>query len=137
MNSEKLQEIKERFARATPGPWEWDVHSKNKCVNLLTTHSGRYCVMGFERWGPQGAAPTFQVYRQYEGTMRERGSIGVYRADKFIKSHSGLEHHVGWDDYIDHPDAEFIAHAIEDVSFLLNEVDKLQNILDRHIGRIN
>ena len=132
MNSEKLQEIKGRFARATPGPWEWDVHSRNKCVNLLTTHSGKCCVMGFKRWGAQGAAPTFQVYKQYEGSIRERRGIGLFRADIFTKSHPGLEHHVGWDDYIDHPDAEFIAHAIEDVPFLLNEIERLQKELEKY-----
>jgi len=59
MNKEELNKIKTRCAKATPGPWEWNVNSACKIVMLKTTHSGGYYVMGFERWGLQGAAPKF------------------------------------------------------------------------------
>jgi len=125
MTGEELGAIEAREAAATPGPWVWDVNSRNNVVHLRTDHSGHVYVMGFKRWGMQGAAPTFQVYRKYEGPLYERGSIGVFRADNFTKSFPGKEHHVGWDDCIDHPDAEFIAHARRDVPALLAEAKRL------------
>jgi len=124
MTKEHREETRKRCDAATPGPWVWDVHSHSKTVHLRTDHSGHYYVMGFARWGTQGAAPTFQVYRKYEGPLYERGSIGVFRADNFTKSFPGKEHHVGWNDYIDHPDAEFIAHSIQDVSALLEALEE-------------
>jgi len=130
MTKEKLDEIMKRLNAATPGPWEWDVNSKCHIAKLLTTHSGRYYVMEFVRWGPQGAAPTFQVYDRYEGDVRDRGSQGMVRADKLLKSMPGREHHVGYDDYIDHPDAELIAHAYQDIQELLEYIDKLEADLE-------
>lgn len=50
----------------------------------------------------------------------------MVRADKLAKSYPGKEHHVGFDDFIDHPDALFIAHAKQDIEFLLAEIDRLQ-----------
>ena len=114
MNKDQIDEIKARCEKATPGPWEWDVNSAHKFVNLMTIHSGRFYVMGFERWGAQGAAPKFQVYERYEGSLYERGSKGMFRADKLTKSYPGREHHEGWDDFIDHPDALFISNAKQD-----------------------
>lgn len=82
--------------------------------------------MGFERWGAQSAAPKFQVYDRYEGDLRERGSHGMVRADLLLKSMPGKEHHVGYDDYIDHPDAELIAHAYQDIQELLEYINELE-----------
>jgi len=125
MTQEELEAIEAREAAATPGPWVWDVHSHNKIVYLRTDHSGYFYVMGFQRWGPQSAAPTFQVYEKDSGELWERESKGMFRADKLTKSFPGKEHHVGWDDYINHPDAEFIAHSRQDVEALLAEVKSL------------
>jgi hypothetical protein len=126
MNKEKLNKIKSRLKAATPGPWEWDVNSACKIAMLMTTHSGRYYVMGFERWGPQSAAPKFQIYDKYEGDVRERGSHGMARADKLLKSMPGKEHHQGYDDYIDHPDADLIANATADIQALLEYIEELE-----------
>ena len=126
MTKEKLDEIKSRLKAATPGPWEWDVNSGVKIARLMTTHSGRYYVMGFKRWGPQNAIPEFQVYDKYEGDVRERGSHGMVRADKLLKSMPGKEHHEGYDDYISHPDADLIANAPSDIQVLLDYIEELE-----------
>ena len=126
MTKEKLDEIRQRLNAATPGPWEWDVNSIHKTASLMTTHSGRYCVMGFERWGTQGAIPKFHVCDKYEGPIRERGSQGMVRADKLLKSMPGREHHEGYDDYISHPDADLIANAPGDIKALLDYIEELE-----------
>jgi len=115
VTKEKMDAIKSRLKAATPGPWEWDVNSACKIARLLTTHSGRYYVMQFARWGTQNAIPMFQVYDRYEGDVRERGSHGMVRADKLLKPHLGLEHHRGFDEDIAHPDAVLIANAPSDI----------------------
>jgi hypothetical protein len=114
MTKEKLNEIKSRLRAATPGPWEWDVNSVHKIVNLMTTHSGRLYVMGFVRWGTNGAAPTFQTDKY------------MVRADKLLKSMPGKEHHQGYDDYIDHPDADLITNAPTDIQALLEYIEEIE-----------
>ncbi|HIR50280.1 MAG TPA: hypothetical protein IAA53_03190 [Candidatus Avoscillospira avicola] len=108
--AEKAREID---AKATPGPWMWDLRECNHQCLLTTTHSGKYYVMGFQRWGLQDALPSFQVYDRYEGQMKDRGSHGMVRADKLSKSYPGQEHHYGFDNFIDHPDARYIAESRE------------------------
>jgi len=126
MKKEKLDEIRARLNAATPGPWEWDVNSACKIAMLKTTHSGNYYVMGCERWGPRNAAPKFQVYDRYYGDVRERGSHGMVRADKLLKSMPGKEHHIGFDDYIDHPDALLISNAPAYIQALLEYINELE-----------
>lgn len=108
--AEKAREID---AKATPGPWMWDLRECNHQCLLTTTHSGKYYVMGFQRWGLQDALPSFQVYDRYEGQMKDRGSHGMVRADKLSKSYPGKEHHYGFDNFINHPDARYIAESRE------------------------
>ena len=43
----------------TPGPWLWIANAPHD-IYLATTHSGRRYVMGFRRWGFNGAQPVFQ-----------------------------------------------------------------------------
>lgn len=106
--AEKAKEIDEKV---TPGPWMWDLRECNHQCFLTTTHSGKYYVMGFRRWGLQDALPSFQVYDRYDGPMKDRGSHGMVRADKLSKSYPGQEHHSGFDNFIDHPDARYIAES--------------------------
>lgn len=108
---ELVEKAKEIDRKATPGPWMWDLRECNHQCLLTTTHSGKYYVMGFQRWGMQDALPSFQVYDRYEGPMKERGSHGMVRADELSKSYPGQEHHYGFDNFIDHPDARYIAES--------------------------
>lgn len=105
-----IEEIRARCEAATPGPWYWDVIDSCKCIAL---ESARWKVMDFARYGMNGAAPRFLV----DGIME--------RADTLLKSIPGKEHHRGFDNYIDHPDAAFIAHARTDIPALLAEVERL------------
>lgn len=110
MTNALLAEIRARCEAATPGPWYWDAIDAHKCICL---ESKRWKVMDFVRYGMNGAAPRFLV----NGIME--------RADTLLKSIPGKEHHRGFDNYIDHHDADFIAHAREDIPYLLSEVDRL------------
>jgi hypothetical protein len=117
--NDRIKEIQARCNAATPGPWMWHVNEHCKVIKLLTKHSGQYYVMGFERWGMQGAQPTFQAYEKYEGPVRERGSKGIKKAIELSKWAQTYRHNDGW---IEHPDAEFIANSKSDVEYLLSEL---------------
>lgn len=122
---ELIEQAKELDKRATPGPWKWDLRKTCRDAKIVTDHSGQYYVMGFTRWGMQGAVPTFQVYDRYEGPVTERGSHGMKRADALARSYPGKEHHVGFDDYPDHPDARFIVEARRLLPELIAAVEHL------------
>ena len=123
---ELIAKAKEIDEQATPGPWMWDLRECNHFCLLTTTHSGRYYVMGFQRWGMQDAVPVFQVYERYEGPVHKRGSKGMVRADKLSKSYPGQEHHHGFDNYISHPDARYIAEGRELFHQLIEACAELQ-----------
>ena len=110
LTNEQLKAIRTRENAATPGNWQWNINTSLKQIRL---DNGRCVVMGFLRYGTDSAAPAFLI----DGLIK--------RADKFAKSIPGLEHHIGYDDYIDHPDAEFIAHARQDIPALLEHIAKL------------
>lgn len=132
-----IERAKALDMRATPGPWKWDLRKNCRDVKIVTDHSGQYYVMTFERWGMQGAAPSFQVYDRYEGPVRERGSHGMRRADTMAKSYPGKEHHVGFDDYPDHPDARFIVASRQLVPELTAAVEKLATELEWTKGQLD
>ena len=123
---ELIAKAKEIDEQATPGPWMWDLRECNHFCLLTTTHSGRYYVMGFQRWGMQDAIPVFQVYDRYEGPVHKRGSHGMVRADRLSKSYPGQEHHHGFDNYISHPDARYIAEGRELFHQLIEACAELQ-----------
>ena len=144
MGRPDIEGIKERCEKATPGPWGWFGYP-NCSFYLATQHSGRRYVMGFERMGMRGAQPTFQV----KGEMKKgvdlcrfevaRKVIGIEAAKK---PGSGVYRKdiVGFD----HPDAEFIAHARQDIPALLahikekdEEIERLKVLLTEAIGPEN
>lgn len=127
---ELIERAKELDKQATPGPWMWDLRTNYRDVKIVTTHSGQYYVMSFERFGMQGAAPCFQVYDKYDGPVNKRGSHGMFRADKLAKSYPGKEHHKGFDDYPDHPDAKFIVESRQLVTELIAAVEQLSAELE-------
>lgn len=138
-----LGEIRARADRATPGPWQWFGNTDVQQVYLATKRWGRMFVMGFHRWGMQGAKPVFFEGRSWRPdpesigdftspgrmvdaneraryevcpTATERSDYRVYRADL-----AGIRN----------ADAEFIAHSRQDVAELLGEVDRLTAQRDR------
>lgn len=135
--TELIARAKELDKRATPGPWKWDLRTSLRDAKIVTDHSGQYYVMCFERWGMQGAVPLFQVYDKYEGPVNERGSHGMRRADALARSYPGKEHHVGYDDYIDHPDALFIVEARRLLPELIAAVEHLSAELTHTNAQLN
>ena len=112
-----LEPIKRREAAAIRGPWQWVVSLKSKEARLEAAISGFEVVMDFVRWGMGGAKPRFQ-----------RKSLMV-DAEAFATTVKGREHHSTWYQTIDHPDAQFIAHARTDVPALIAEVERLRAAL--------
>lgn len=83
-------------AKHTPGPWRFEVHPTSKQVLLVSQTSGKPFVMGFDRWGMQGAAPSFPV----EGLM--------VPCKELMRPVRGRLHHASWYQEINHPDALLI-----------------------------
>jgi hypothetical protein len=130
----KIDEIESRFNAATPGPWKWLVNKGCKDIKLVTVNWGNYYVMGFERWGFEQAQPTFQKYENYKGSVQERKSKGMRKAIELSKWNQTYRSDDGW---IDHPDAEFIAHSQDDIVYLLSELERVTAERDATIAELS
>lgn len=130
--------IRDRANRATPGPWGWFGNTSVQHVYLATQHWGRHLVMSFQRWGMQGAQPTFferptpeDVRKSIvaDSTLRAAADVPVYEVAPRAKDKS--DPRVYREDIIGlrNADASFIAHSREDVDYLLKEVDRLKSII--------
>lgn len=95
-----LAAIRARAEAATEGPWYW-----RNTMDVLLLGARSKLVMGFRRFGMNGAQPEF---RNSDNLMEPAGKANIY----------------------DYPDAEFIAHAREDVPALLALVEQQQAALD-------
>lgn len=110
----------------TPGPWAW-FGNRSGGVYLATPDRGRRYIMGFRRYGMNGAQPTFAIggimqpaselvaFAVGDGTAR-----GFKEADKdpSVYRYDVRE--------IDHPDARLIAAApdlLEALSWFINDID--------------
>lgn len=110
---DKLTEIKEALVAATPGPWFWHGYLKHSDIDLVSEASGHPTVMGFRRWGMQGAAPSFNK----GGAMERIDEPGMVTTRK---PHTSEFYQVN------HPDAFLIAHAPEYITYLLQLVETQQ-----------
>lgn len=140
----RIDDIRARANRATPGPWAWFGNTAVQSAYLATQRMGRHFVMTFDRWGMRGAQPSFYSGRTVEederGAMRIRGGemhkaseipiyeVAPHAADKNDPS-------VYRQDIIGfrNADADFIAHSREDIDILLAEVDRLAGLLEEGI----
>lgn len=106
-----LELIKKRVAAAKQGPWWWNLNLKSKHIHLEGRSRGSEIIMDFVRWGMSGARVRFQR----AGLMTP--------AEEFARVIPGHEHHADWLKTIEHPDADFIAHARDgdDVSSVVSE----------------
>lgn len=107
----KIAEIRAREQAATPGEWKWDVNLKCRDVDL----AGRTgTVLNFIRWGCQQAGVRFNV----------SGIMVRCDDERLAKVIPGREHHKSWARVIEHPDADFIAHARQDIPDLLDALER-------------
>ena len=111
MNEQELNEIEARAEAATPGPWFWDTNRRYKSTMLKAPQNGGTCVMDFTRWGMQSAQPRFN------DTCASFGGI-LYTMEQYDKT--GLPN----------PNADFIAHARQDVPALVADVRRLRAALE-------
>ncbi|KAB0573395.1 hypothetical protein [Brucella pituitosa] len=94
----------------TPGPWRWEINRKHKSINLcggLPANTFDKTVLGFERYGMNGAAPVFHNWNAdgWGGPPKRVQELAVEKV--------GREHHADWFALIDHPNAHLIAAAPE------------------------
>lgn len=146
--SAALDEIRERERQATPGPWGWFGNTDQHSVYLATRQWGRFVVMGFRRWGTQGARPMFATGRTWKpspksdmdfgpagrmapasemftgnGELTDADELAVYAVAPGAESRKDPRVYRADLSAIRNPDAEFIAGAREDVPRLLAAVE--------------
>lgn len=109
--------------KGTPGPWRWEINRKHKSINLcggLPAGTFDKTVLGFERYGMNGAAPVFHNW------TADGWGGKPNRADKLAVEQVGREHHSDWFALVDHPNAHLIAAAPE----LLEELIRMAKDMD-------
>lgn len=141
---DRIEEIRARAAKATPGPWGWFGNTDTRHTYLATIRWGRYLVMSFHRWGMNGAQPMFAEGRRLDPKYDDGTSMCRFaRGERMVKAEFLGRYEVAPDatsrdddrvyraDLVGfrNPDAEFIAHARADVDELLAEVDRLRQAL--------
>lgn len=107
------QEIRERTEKATKGPWFWNVNPLHKQFEL---RRDGHIVMDFVRWGLNCCVPRFNI----NGLM--------VKATQMLANWPGRDHHERWAKRVENPDADFIAHAREDVPYLLDRVAMFEKL---------
>lgn len=151
-----LDEIAERWEKAWPGPWGWRGYT-NGSIELRTLHSGGQRIVTTHRSEPcvveladdawaitaaacascrAEAAKPFDPWVDYKGCPKPENldTIWVHQRDigviKPINDFAVPEVDYRNDvDRIDHPDAQAIAHAPDDVAWLVAEVRRLRSIV--------
>lgn len=104
-----LRRAQNHLAKILPWPWCWRVNPAGKTVELVGR--GRY-ILGAHRWGMQGGQLWFY---NHETHLLENTT-------KYMVPIDGRDHHKGWCQTIDHPDANFLAEAPELVDGLVQEM---------------
>lgn len=112
MTPEEIDAVRQLEARATPGPWRWNVNRVGQQVVLQSDKLGRMTVMDFVRFGMQRGQPRFQV----EGLMETARDLAT--------DVKGQEHNASHVADLLHPDARFIACAREAIPALLAHLDR-------------
>lgn len=117
-----LDAIRARADAATFGPWMWYGWHENQDIILCTKKGGMRYVMGFRRWGFNRAQPEFNTDR---GLVPAK-ELPVFQVAPDATSFEDPRVYRGTLVGIRHPDAEFIAHARQDIDDLLAYIDELE-----------
>lgn len=107
--------IRARVAAATEGPWRWGGNVDNREVYLSTVAHGRIFVMRFARWGMHAAQPLL------------RNDLGMRPASEWVVRERPYRGDI---ETVEHPDAQFIAHARQDIPAMLAVADAAAEMLD-------
>ena len=151
----RLDEIRAREQAATPGPWGWRGHLSQSVElrtvgqggkRIITSMRQDPCIGGTEDLGvflnddPCGPCRrAFETRRLDEPFQCEKlenlDTVWVWGPDGFVEpvNKYAKAEVLEWSDHMyrddvkgtTHPDAEFIAHARDDVRFLLDVIDGL------------
>ena len=125
-----LDAIEARANAARPGPWMWRGNVDIHYVLLQSLAPGRWDVLDFARWGFSNAQPVFTDHKTGMLTrpMKEPGGV---RFDVCPAATARDDPRVYRGDFvaINHPDAEFIAAAREDVPKLIARIRELEAML--------
>lgn len=129
MTRPDIEAIRQRADAAMPGPWAWHGNVENWTIRLASCNPprrfGESTVMDFVRWGMKRAVPRFQDERQW---MRRAGDdpMPVYDVCRDCADRAHPRVYRG--DFVElrHPDAQFIAHARQDVDDLLAYIAELE-----------
>jgi hypothetical protein len=92
------------MSKFTQGPWRWEVNQKTKRI-YLCGGSPKYDreILGFCRWGMQGAAPVLQD---------DAGLLyPFHEIDGCVVQIKGMEHHASWCSAVRHPVMQMIEAA--------------------------
>jgi len=149
-----LDAIKARCDAATRGPWGWRGHSDG-AIELRTLHSGGLRIVSGMNARPCWVESNdSEMILTSDACGACRRNYAKYMAGEDLDDHEKCEHpeNLGtiwmWDNgfvspankwarneqtyrtdvaRVEHPDAEFLAHAREDVPALLAEVERLKD----------
>lgn len=125
-----LDEIRDRHAAATPGPWRWAGNLDAHHMELTTVDRGMLYVMRFVRWGTQSAQPMFQPLPIGAHTaMVKATEVPIFEVAPDAVSRDDPRVYRGDLVGLRHPDADFIAHARSDVPHLLELVERYEGAL--------
>jgi hypothetical protein len=113
----RLDEIREREAKATKGRWCWRVNQIAKTVELIARQSWGNLILDPQRWGMRGATLRFNV----DGVMESAQNLSVVIP--------GEEHHEKWNRTLEHPDANFISESRTDIPYLLERLEAAESAL--------
>ena len=127
-----LKEIRDRAAAATPGPWQWFGNWDFREVYLATVNYGRRYVLGFRRWGMQGAQPVFRSKPGDGATLQTASEVPIFEVCRSATSRDDQRVYRGDLVGFRNADAEFIASARQDVDDLLARIDAVEAICARH-----
>lgn len=121
----RLEEIRAREQAATKGPWAWCGNTEARWL-ALETSDRMLKVMDFARYGMNGAQPLFAV----NGVMEKASTLVEYEVHRQAwveKWRPPYRHDI---DGIKAPDAQFIAHARADVTWLVAELTEARTKLE-------